>query len=228
MFSCGNKSEKRKWNANEVKDFISYVDLGNIYNNQISTDFAVLGIYGNELNEHYESCKLQNLTLYSYDTIWNIHHLYETSEDQKDPRIAFLNNDNFHLMEFEMWDSEKNNFIVGPYVPNISGYDYYLGNGFAFNQTNELLDFNSDGYLDIKIKYTKLDYESSHHLIRGISMSIFSDFQKKIESGELNKDVDFNDYEKKEWESNNNFGYWGHGYITKYSEDGLLHFFVEY
>ena len=228
MFSCGNKSEKRKWNANGVKDFISDVDLGNIYNNQISTDFAVLGIYGNELNEHYESCKLQNLTLYSYDTIWNIHHLYETSEDQKDPRIAFLNNDNFHLMEFEMWDSEKNNFIVGPYVPNISGYDYYLGNGFAFNLTNELLDFNSDGYLDIKIKYTKLDYESAHHLIRGISMSIFSDFQKKIESGELNKDVDFNDYEKKEWESNNNFGYWGHGYITKYSEDGLLHFFVEY
>ena len=228
MFSCGNKSEKRKWNANEVKDFISDVDLGNIYNNQISTDFAVLGIYGNELNEHYESCKLQNLTLYSYDTIWNIHHLYETSEDQKDPRIAFLNNDNFHLMEFEMWDSEKNNFIVGPYVPNISGYDYYLGNGFAFNQTNELLDFNSDGYLDIKIKYTKLDYESSHHLIRGISMSIFSEYQKKIESGELNKDIDFNDYEKKEWESNNNFGYWGHGYITKYSEDGLLHFFVEY
>jgi hypothetical protein len=211
----------------QTKDFVSELDLGNIYNNKISTDFVVLGIYGNELYEHYESCKLKNLSLYSYDTIWNIHHLGETNENQKDPRIAFLNNDNFHLMDFEIWDPNKKDLVIGPYKPYHNTYDYYVGNGFALNEMNELLDFNSDGYLDVKVKYTKLDYESSYHLIRGISMSIFSEYQKKIKSGELNKDVDFNDYEKEEWKSNNNFGYWGYGYITKYSDEGFLYFFIE-
>jgi hypothetical protein len=211
----------------QVNDFVSDLDLGNIYNNQISIDFVVLGIYGNELYEHYESCRLKNLSLYSYDTIWNIHHLGEIPKNQKDPRIAFLNNDNFHLMDFEIWDPNKKDFIIGPYKADISGYDYYLGNGFALSEMNELLDFNADGYLDTKVKYTKLDYEASHHLTRGISMSIFSEYQKKIKSGELNKGVDFNDYEKEEWKLNNNFGYWGYGYITKYSAKGFLYFFIE-
>ena len=40
----------------QTKDFVSELDLGNIYNNKISIDFVVLGIFGNELYEHYELC----------------------------------------------------------------------------------------------------------------------------------------------------------------------------
>ena len=40
-------------------------------------------------------------------------------------------------MEFEIWDSETSNFIIGPYHPTYYGFDYYIGNGFAFIDENE-------------------------------------------------------------------------------------------
>ena len=208
----------------QKKDFVSELDLGNIYNNKISIDFVVLGIFGNELYEHYENCRLKELSLYSYDTIWNIHHLGGDPDNQEDPRIAFLNNDNFHLMDFEIWDPIKKDFIIGPYKPNISGYDFYLGNGFAFSDMNELLDFNEDGYLDRKIKYSKLDYEESRFLTNEILNEMFSEYEEKIENGEISKDRDWEEYREKEFKLNNNFGWWGYGYLTKYSDDGYLYF----
>ena len=212
---------------NEEKDFVSDLKLDQIYNNQISIDFAVLGIIGDEHWEHYEKCSLLNLSLYSYDTIWNIHHLSEKPENQKNPRIAFLNTENFHLMDFEVWDREKQDLVSGPYIPFYAGYDYYIGNGFAFDTLNEIIDYNNDGYLDMKIKFTKLDYDPSHRLIRSLSVHIFTDYQQKIENGELDTNINFNDYEKDVFKKNNNFGYWGIGYITKFSKNGLLHFFNE-
>ena len=211
----------------QIQDYVSDLDLGNIYNNQISTDFVVLGIHGNQLYEHYEFCSISNLSLYDYDTIWNIYHLGEDTENQKYPRKAFLDKQNFHLMDFEEWCPEKGDFLIGPYKPYYNGYDYYLGNGFAFNNMNEILDYNSDGFLDLRIKYTKLDYEASYHLSRSISVSIFNEYQKKIKSGDLDKDVDFNEYERQVMKSNHNYGNYGYGYITKYSEGGLIYFFIE-
>lgn len=214
-----------KKNKFQQKDFVTDLDFDKIYNNEISVDFVVLGIFGNELYEHYESCRLKNLSLYSYDTIWNIHHLSEIPDDQLPARVAFLNDDNFHLVDLEIWNSNLQDYEIGPYKPYITGYDYYLGNGFAFSIMNEFLDFNSDGYLDLKVKYTRLDYEKASNLIRGKSISIFSDYQKKIANGEISKNKDFNVYEDEVWDSNNNFGLSGYGYITKYSDDGLLYFF---
>ena len=211
----------------QTKDYVSGLNFDSIYTNDLSLDFVVLGMCGNEMSKHYESCKLQELSYYSYDTIWNIHHLGQTSEVQKKPRIAFLNNNNFHLLDFEIWDSKAGTFIIGPYQPYLNEYDYYIGNGFAINDLNELKDYNQDGYLDRKVQYTKLDYDKSHHLIRAISNSIFSEYQDKLNLSEINKEVVFDEYSAKEWMLNNNFELFGFGYITRYSNQGLIYFIAK-
>ena len=48
-------------------------------------DFVVLGIFGNELFNHYENCRIKKVNLYSYDTIWNINNLEQKAEEQKKP-----------------------------------------------------------------------------------------------------------------------------------------------
>ena len=211
----------------QTKDYVSDLNFDSIYTDYLSLDFVVLGIHGNEMSKHYESCKLNKLSYHSYDTIWNINHLGQARDVQKKPRIAFLNNNNFHLFEFEIWDSQKGDFLIGPYQPYLFGYDYYLGNGFAINDLNELKDYNNDGYLDRKVQYTKLDYSNSHHLVRGISNSIFLEYQEKIELGVINEEEVFDDYLAKEWMLNNNFELFGFGYITRYSNQGLIYFITE-
>ena len=226
IYSCENKQNNSKnEDSNTKSDFISNVDLKKIYNNQLSMDFVVLGIFGNELFNHYENCKLKKVNLYSYDTIWNINNLNEKAEEQKKPRIAFLGKDNFYLLETEIWDDNKSEYITSPYIPYISGYEYYLGNGFCFNNLNEISDYNNDGYMDLKIEFSEMDLYESRSIAVDLRNEIFEEYEMKIKNGDLSKDISFDVFEKSYWESEDNFGYIGIGYITRYSENGLFHFF---
>lgn len=209
-----------------INDFVSSLDLGEVYNNELSTDFVILGVFGNELYEHYKMCKTKDLNLYSYDTLWNIEHSNEDTADQDKPRLAFLTKENFHLMETEQWDTETNDYIIDSYKPSKLSYKYHLGNGFAFNKTNEISDFNSDGFIDVKIEYTKLDYEGSDGWPRSIRNEMESEYIEKVKKSELSKTVKFEDYEKEQWELHDNFGMYGDGYITRQSDNGLIYFFT--
>ena len=197
----------------QVEDFISGVELNKLYTDELSLDFVVLGIHGRERKLHYDSCRLKSLSFYHYNTTWNINHLGQNIDSQKKTRIAFLN---------------KDNSVIEVYQPFINGYDYYLGNGFAFDDLNTFLDYNKDGYLDRRIMYTKLDYHGSHHLINAISQSILSDYHIKIQKGEIQNNIGYDDYEKNEWMLNNNFELFGFGYLTRYSKQGFVYFIIEH
>ena len=203
----------------QVKDFVSDLKLGEIYTNQLSLDFVVMNTFGKEQWEQYEYCRLKGLGFDSMSTWWP-----NQCERQVDNRIAFLSNDNFYLMDCQIWDPIKKDRVIGPYKPYDNRYDYYIGNGFAFSDMNELLDFNEDGYLDRKIKYTTLDYEASRSVTNEKWKDMLSEYEEKIKNGEISKDVDWAEYQEKELKLNNNFGWWGYGYLTKYSDDGYLYF----
>jgi len=210
-----------------TNDFVSSIDLSKVYNNELSTDFVVLGVYGNQLYEHYQMCKTKGLSIYSYDTIWESITFNENKANQEKPRVAFLTKENFHLMQTEQWDPKKDDFVIDSYKPTDSHYKYHLGNGFAFDETNEISDFNLDGFLDIKVKYTKLDYENAGGQIRAIRSEMFAEYKEKVKEGELSKTVKFEDFVKEQWELNDDFGLFGDdGYITRYSNNGLIHFFT--
>ena len=179
-----------------------------------------------KLTNIIKCAKQKTSTLYSYDTIWNIDHLNESTESQEESRVAFLTQKNFHLMKTEQWEPETERFIIASYKPSNSEFEYHLGNGFAFDKTNEISDFNFDGFLDVKIKYTKLDYERAGYQTREIMNEMYFDFKDKVEKGELNKVVTFEEYEKEQWKLQHNFGFFGEGYITRYSKNGLLYFFT--
>ena len=95
------------------------------------------------------------------------------------------------------------------------------------DETNEISDFNSDGFLDLKIEYTKLDDEDSYYWPRAIRNEMMSEYLEKVKTGQLSKGLKkFDDYETEQWELNHNFGMYGDGYITRYSNNGLIHFFT--
>ena len=128
-----------------------------------------------------------------------------------------------------LWHFQKNNnkseYITTPYNPYISGYEYYLGNGFCFNNLKEISDYNNDGYMDLKIEFSEMDLYAYRGIVVDKRNRIFEEYEMKIKNGDLSKDISFDVFENSYWESENNFGYFGIGYITRYSENGLFHFF---
>ena len=210
--------------CSQTNDYVSDLDFDKVNTNQLSVDFVVLEIYSNEVREHYQMCKEENLSLHSYDSIWDIDHA-KLAKIKNPCRIAFLTSDNFHLMNFEYWDTESKEFIIGPYQPTLPEYDYFLGNGFAFNLSKELSDFNSDGYMDKKVEYTKLDYEYGHKMMQSVANEFYFEYKEKVREGKLNEKTTFEEYQEKHWKSRIH-GIYGEGYITRYSKNGLLHFFT--
>ena len=216
-----NNTPKAK--NNTVKDFISNLDLATVLNNQISMDFACLGIYGNELEEHYDLCVKKQYSLYTYDTLWKSVHWNEKVTSK--PRPVFLTKSDFEKHSFTDESFMEENY--SDYLN--SDYHYHVGTGFAFNNLNDLQDFNNDGFLDLKIKYTITSgYGGAQYakaVVNGKNYAIQEEYDKKIKEKIIDSSISFNQYISEL--PPEDYGFFGIGYLTKTSKDGLLLFFED-
>ena len=79
--------------------------------------------------------------------------------------------------------------------------------------------------MDLKIEFSEMDLYAYRGIVVDKRNRIFEEYEMKIKNGDLSKDISFDVFENSYWESEDNFGYFGIGYITRYSENGLFHFF---
>ena len=204
-----------------VKDFISDLDLATVLNSEVSMDFACLGIFGNELGEHHDLCIKKKYSLYTYDTLWNGAHWNQKITYK--PRPVFLTESNFKKYSFTDEFVMEENYL--DYFND--RFHYHIGNGFAFNNLNDLQDFNNDGFLDLKIGYTEITSYSGTQYANSVDNethnAVKEEYDKKIKEKTINDSVTFDEY-KSEYYSEH-FGWFGIGYLTKKSKDGLLLFY---
>tara|TARA_B100001758_G_scaffold231632_1_gene228300 strand:- start:328 stop:1113 length:786 start_codon:yes stop_codon:yes gene_type:complete len=210
---------------NTVKDFISNLDLATVLNSEVSMDFACLGIFGNELGEHHDLCIKKKYSLYTYDTLWSSSDLNKKITNK--PRTAFLTENDFEKKRYipESFSLLYYNVDFLHYIN--SDYHYHVGNGFAFNNLNNFNDFNNDGYLDLKIKYTITSgYAGAQYaraVMNGNNYAIKEEYDKKIKEKIIDSSISLNQYISEL--PPEDYGFFGIGYLTKKSKDGLLLFY---
>ena len=78
----------------------------------------------------------------------------------------FITPKEFSQFPVEKWNGE--NYFMGDYEPTDKGFQYYFRRFFAFTDLNKFEDFNNDGFIDRKVKFTRLNYEKSHFYIRDV------------------------------------------------------------
>jgi hypothetical protein len=100
-------------------------------------------------------------------------------------------------------------YVMQAYIPTDDGYQYYTRLGFAFTDLGITTDFNKDGILDRKIKFTLLDYEKSHHTVKYMTYNDNGTFRENLIEKECME-------------------YSGYAYITRYSNNGILHLIFSY
>lgn len=190
-----------------TKDFVSNLLYDDLSLDDLSLDFTSAEIGGNEWWTHFEMCKKKGYSYYQWDSIWRVDHLSNSPADIEKERKAFITPKEFSQFPVEKWNGED--YVMGEYEPDDKGFQYYTLNGFAFTDLNKLEDFNNDGFIDRKVRFTKLDYEQSHFYIRDV-YTFSSDENKKY----------FQECRSKELV--------GEGYITRFHEDGLIYLLPSY
>ena len=212
---------------NTIKDFISKLDISNVLSSEISMDFACLGIYGNEFKEHYDLCVKQKYSLYTYDTLWTSDHLNGKTTNKPIP--AFLTKEDYENNRY-IPESYSRLYYDENFLNYINeDYHYHVGNGFAFNSLNHFDDFNNDGYLDLKIKYTITSgYGGTQHVravVNETNFAIKEEYERKIKEKTINNSISLNQYIS--MLPPEDYGFFGIGFLTKTSKEGLLLFYKE-
>ena len=145
------------------------------------------------------------------------------------PRPAFLTKNDFEKKRYI-----PESFSLLYYDENFShyinsDYHYHVGNGFAFNNLNDFNDFNNDGFLDLKIKYTITSGYGGAQYARAVvnenNYAIKEEYDKKIKEKAIDSSISLNQYISEL--PPKDYGFFGIGYLTKTSKDGLLLFFEE-
>lgn len=189
------------------QDFVSNIKYDDLFLDDISLDFTSAEIGGNEWWTHFEMCENRGYSYYQWDSIWRVDHLSDTPSEIEKARKAFITPKEFSQFPVEKWNGEG--YVMGEYEPDDKGFQYYTLNGFAFTDLNKFEDFNNDGFIDRKVKFTKLDYEQSHFYLRDV-YTFSSEENKKYFEECRGKEV------------------MGEGYITRFQEDGLLYLLPSY
>lgn len=189
------------------KDFVSNIVYDNLSLDDLSLDFRPAEISSNQWWTHFNQCEFFGYSYYQSDSIWRVDHLSSIPSEIEKARKAFIKPKEFSQFPVEKWNGE--NYFMGDYEPTDKGFQYYTLDGFAFTDLNKFEDFNNDGFIDRKVKFTKLDYEKSHFYIRDVYT--YSDEEYKKE---------FEECRSKEIR--------GEGYITRFQENGLLYLLPSY